>query len=210
MANSGLSDNKAFLGATGNLTMGKSFSDVPVGNNDDGKGDTTYPYAKNDVEFMVHPAQLIGDTLPALTYDSVATTVAMRTLAASTTHKVIVPFPAHFLRTYSTIPHGILVNSVSLVYRVNTTTLTSATMALETLALAAAASFTAASAPAGAVTGNTLTTAANLYEMKFTPTTPAWVTTTGTMTYALATIVVPGSSTCDLTGAIWRCSVGFY
>ncbi len=195
-------DNAAWLTSGGALTLGG------VGT-DDGAGNTTYKYAKNDTEYPIIASELIGDTLPALTFDGSRTTVPMRTLAASTTHKVIIPFHP-VLRTYSTYGHGTLINSVSLFYRVNTTTLTSATMALEYETLAAAASLAAATAPAGAVTGNTLTAAANVYEMIFTPTTPAWYTTTGTIPYVLATIVTPGSSTCDLFGAVWRCASALY
>lgn len=163
---------------------------------------------------MVDASDLIGDTLPALTY--LTGDIPSRTLAASATHKVIIPFQGAYQRTFvaatgrTANPHGVMVRSVALAYRVNTTTITSATMALRNYRLVAAAALPTVTAPAGAVAGNTLTAAANVYLMTFTPTTPAFLVVGDTVIDALATIVVPGSSTCDLIGASWRVAAALY
>ncbi len=197
-------DNNASIKANGNLSLGG-------GGVDDAAYDATYTYAKRDFELEVPASLLISTTLPALTQSGGAGdgNPFIRALAASTTHHVQLPI-LDFLRTYTTTPHGLLIYSASLVYRVNTTTLTSATMGLYSMPLAAATTQPTPTTIVGTVAGNTLTAAANLYEMKFTVTTPAWITTTGTLVWGDIDIVTPGSSTCDLYGAIIRGSVALY
>src|SRR5678815_3979155 len=120
-------DQQARLNKSGNLSLG--FRGL-----DDGAGHATWGYAKNDVTLPVAAPLLVGDTLPALTY--ITGDIPVRTLAASTTHKVTVPMPQQLVRTVTTLsnpiggasaPHGVLVKSLALFYRVNTTTITSFT-----------------------------------------------------------------------------------
>jgi hypothetical protein len=202
-------DEKAGLNEFGGLSLGKGLTDYPYGSMQDGQANATYKYAKNDFELFVPASLFVSDTQPALTFDGTRTTVPLRALAASTTHKVIVPSP-EWHRTYSFVPHGVMINSYSVFYRVNTTTLTSLTTTLQQLQIAAASALPAAAAVTGVVSGNTLTAAANVYEMVFTVTTPAFVTTSGLMQYGLLTAVIPGSSTCDMIGAVWRGAVAWY
>lgn len=197
-------DNNARIGSGGELSLGgQGF--------DDAQGNATYPYAKNDVWINVNAADLIGDTLPALTYAT--GDIPKRTLV-NATHKVIIPFNApqrSFVaatgRTQN--PHGVMVKSVALAYRVNTSDLTSITMALRNYRLVAAAALPTVVAPAGTVAGGTLTQAANVYLLTFTVTTPAFVVVQDTVIDAMATIVVP-TNTCDLLGASWRVAYAMY
>lgn len=205
-------DAAAWLNSGGNLSLGFS------GN--DGAGNTTYPYAKDDVYYTVPGFLLTSDTQPAMTY--LTGDIPNRTLAASTTHKVAIPLTGYFGRTTVTVntptgnnpttaPHGIAVKTLALAYRVNTTTITSfATMAINSAALVAASGLPTVTAMTTTFAGNTLTAAANVYLAVATVTTPAIVTTADTMVWAVATIVIPGSSTVDLLGASWRVALAMY
>jgi hypothetical protein len=185
----------------------------------DGAGHGTYGYAKNDVTLTV-PANLItSDTLPALTYAT--GDIPIRALAASTTHKVTIPLPQWFTRTFSLLssnpsgqsaaPHGILVKSLMLNYRVNTTTITSFnTMAINYCTLAAGGAIPTVTEMTSTLAGNTLTAAANAYAAVSTVTTPAFVSLADALIWAVATIVVPGSSTVDIFGASWRVAYAMY
>lgn len=199
-------------------------SNITIGTNgvDDGAASTTFPSFKNDVEFTVGPAAFVSDTQPALTYDSSQTAIPMRTLAASATNKVLVPFPEFFLRTYvptagvtngvgdAATSKGILIKTLSLRYRANTTTLTSITGAIYYKAFATEATLGAVTTPTVVVSGGTLTAAANVYTLLLTVSTPFVITATGSMPWAVVTVVVPGSSTCDLFEATWGCGLGIY
>lgn len=204
---SNLSDVMARIHSNGNLSLGGE-------GQDDAAYDSSHKYAKGDVFTTVNPNDLVSDTLPALTY--ITGDIPVRALAASTTHKVTIPIQGAMGRTfqaatgYGINPHGFKVQSVALAYRVNTTTITSATMQLDSYPLVAAAALPTVTSVTGTVSGNTLTAAANVYLMVFTVTTPAFFTTADTMVRALATIVIPGSSTVDLLGASWRLSVALY
>lgn len=205
-------DGAAWLTGAGNLSLG-----FPA---NDGAGNTTYPYAKDDVYYVVPGFLLTSDTQPAMTY--LTGDIPNRTLAASTTHKVAIPLTQLFGRTTVTVnspsganpttaPHGVAVKSLTLAYRVNTTTITSfATMAINSAALVAAAALPTVTAMTTTLAGNTLTAAANVYLAVSTVTTPAIITTADTMIWAVATIVIPGSSTVDLLGASWRVAAAWY
>lgn len=204
--------NAAYVNKSGNLTLG--FTGV-----DDGAGHSTYGYAKNDVTMLVPGFMCVSDTLPAMTY--LTGDIPNRTLAASTTHKLAIPFPQWLIRTTtlpsvntqgaSATPHGILVKSLALFYRVNTTTITSfTTMAINTAPLAAAAALPTVTELTSTLAGNTLTAAANVYAAVATVTTPAFFSTADTLIWAVATIVTPGSSTVDILGASWRTALAIY
>lgn len=186
-------------------------------------GNATYGYALDDVSLALPGVLCVSDTQPALTY--LTGDIPNRTLAASTTHKLMIPCPLWMIRTTTTITapggaagatpvtaaHGILVKSLGLAYRVNTTTITSlATMAINSAPLVAAAALPTVTAMTTTLAGNTLTAAANVYLAVSTVTTPAWLTTADTMIWAVATIVIPGSSTVDILGATWRCALAIY
>lgn len=201
-------DGSAWLNATGNLTLGNSGVD-------DAAAHPTYGYAKNDVTLVVPASMLISDTLPALTYAT--GDIPNRVLAASTTHKVTIPLPQLFNRSFvasagvTSNPHGILVKNQALFYRVNTTTITSfTTMAINYMALAAGTGLPTVTAMTTTLAGNTLTAAANVYAAVATVTTPAFIPTNDTLIWAVATIVIPGSSTVDLLGASWRVAAAWY
>lgn len=208
-----LNDQHARINKVGNLTLG-------VNGEDDGAAHATYGYAKNDVTYVVPGFLLVSDTQPALTY--LTGDIPNRTLAASTTHKVAIPLTQHFNRSFTGVPttntvgftsapHGILVKSLALFYRVNTTTITSfATMAINTAPLAAGSGLPTVTATTTTLAGNTLTAAANTYAAVATVTTPAWAAVDDNMIWAVATIVTPGSSTVDLLGASWRCAYAMY
>lgn len=203
-------DTQASMNKSGNLSLGSS-------GQDDAAGHGTYGYAKNDVTLTV-PANLItSDTLPALTYAT--GDIPIRALAASTTHKVTVPMPQLFNRSFSGVanalangsaPHGILVKSLAFAYRVNTTTITSITGAILRAPLVAASALPTVVAPAVTVAGGTLTAAANVYLLTVTVDTPAFVTTNDMLWWGLVTVVVPGSSTVDILGASWRVAYAMY
>lgn len=199
-------DSKAFIRGNGNLSLGAGL--------DDASYNATYPYAKDDVTISVSPVSMVSTTLPAMTRTSAG--IYHRTLAASTTHNVIVPIPGAIWRTYQgstaagSFPHGVLIKSFAVFYRVNTTTLTSFDITLQTVPHASGSAIYTATNVAGAVTGNTLTAAANVYAAVFTPTTAFWNNTADQDVNAELVVVVPGSSTCDLLGAAWRCAVALY
>lgn len=200
----------------GNLTLGTN------GTDDGAASNASYPSFKNDVEFQVGPAVMVSDTQPALTYDGTRTNIPMRTLAAATTHKVLVPFPSFMLRTYvpgagvmdgagnAATSKGILIKTLSLRYRVNTGALTSITGEIDYKAFATESSLSAATSPAVTVSGGTLTNGANIYTLLLTLTTPLLVTTTGTNVWGMVTVVVAGGNTCDLFEATWGCAWGIY
>jgi hypothetical protein len=207
---SGLSDYEASVNQHGNLSLG-------VGGLDDQAGHGTYKYAKNDVTMPVPASMIVSDTLPALTWST--GNIPMRALAASTTHKVAVPFPQFLTRTFvgrntqganANSPKGVLVKSLALAYRVNTTTITSATMAILHAPLVAGAGLPTITTPTATVAGNTLTAAADVYLMVCTITAPAWINTADALIWGLATIVIPASSTVDLFGASWRVALALY
>lgn len=203
-------DNAAFIGAGGNLSLG---ADI-----DDAAQHGTYGYAKNDVTLTLPGALCISDTLPAMTY--LTGDLPVRTLAASTTHKLMIPCPQWLIRTYQgratagrnvLAPHGILVKSLALNYRVNTTNITSfATMTISSAPLVAGAGLPTATVMTSTLAGNTLTQAANAYLAVSTVTTPGWLNVADTMIWAVATIVIPGSSTVDVIGASWRVALALY
>lgn len=207
-----LNDNAASINKNGNLTLG-------FGGVDDSAAHATYGYAKNDVTLLVSGHELTSDTQPAMTY--LTGDIPIHTLAASTTHKVAIPLPHWFIRTTTlpssnpagatVSPHGILVKSLALFYRVNTTTLTSfSTMAINTTPLAAAGALPTVTELTSTLSGNTLTAGASVYAAVATVTTPAFFNTADTLIWAVATIVIPGSSTCDLLGASWRVAYAMY
>jgi hypothetical protein len=202
-------DNRAFLDGGGNLTLGTG--------QDDASNHATYTYAKDDVTLSVPGFLLVSDTQPAMTY--ITGDIPVRTLAASTTHKVAIPLTQFFNRMYTGIvnpeaqsaPHGIMVKSLALAYRVNTTTITSfATMTINTAPLVAAAALPTVVALTSTLAGNTLTAAANVYLAVSTVTTPAFQNIADNQIWAVATIVTPGSSTVDLLGASWRVAYAMY
>lgn len=203
-------DNNAHISSGGNLSLG-------AGGVSDDSGHATYPYAKNDVTLWVPGYLLTSDTQPALTY--ITGDIPVRTLAASGTHKVSIHMPGQFNRSYAAAagvisnPHGILIKTLALFYRVNTTTITSfTTMAINYMTAAAATGLPTVTAMTTTLAGNTLTAAANVYAAVATVTTPIW-TPTGTADngiWAVATIVTPGSSTVDLLGASWRVAYAMY
>lgn len=205
-------DNNAEVSKEGNLSLG-------FAGRDDEAQHATYGYVKNDVTLMVSGLELTSDTQPAMTY--ITGDLPVRTLAASGTHKVTIPLPGWFVRTttlpasnpagVAAAPHGIIVKSLALFYRVNTTALTSfATMAINTSPVAAAAALPTVTELTSTLAGNTLTAAANVYAAVATVTTPAFFNTADTFIWAVATIVTPGSSTCDLIGASWRVGYAMY
>lgn len=203
----GFNDNNAALDGAGNLTLG-------LGGANDGSGHATYGYAKNDVTLSVPSNIITSDTLPALTYAT--GDIPNRVLAASLTHKVTIPLPQSIQRSFTgapqaSAPHGILIKSLALFYRVNTTNITSfATMAINYTPLAAGAGLPAVTALTTTLAGNTLTQAANTYAAVATVTTPAWIPGADYLIWAVATIVTPGSSTVDLLGASWRVAYALY
>lgn len=205
-------DNAAWINKSGNLTLG-----MPV---DDSAGHATYGWAKNDVTLLVPATSIVSDTLPALTYAT--GDIPIRALAASTTHKVTIPLPHWFIRTttvpsglnsagVSSTPKGILVKSLALFYRVNTNNLTSfSTMAINTTPLAAGTGLPTVTELASTLAGNTVTQAANVYAAVSSVTTVAFFNTADTLIWGLATIVTPGSCTCDILGASWRVAYAMY
>ncbi len=204
----GFNDNNAHISALGNLSLGGA------GQND-GAGHATYGYAKNDVTLPVNAIDLVSGTMPALTYAT--GDIPIRLLAASTTHKVAVPMPQEFVRSFvaatgrAANPHGILVKNVALFYVVKDVDLTSfATFAVNTAPLAAGAALPTVTALTTTLAGNTLTAAANTYAAVATVTTPAFVTVNDTLIWAVATIVTPAGSTVQVLGASWRVAYAMY
>lgn len=211
----GFNDANCRIDENGDITTG-------LGGLSDGAANATYKYAKNDVTFTVPGFLLSSDTQPAMTY--ITGDIAQRTLAASTTHKVAIPFTAHFNRSTQnptsgfgplgasgTAAKGILIKNLALFYRVNTTTITSfTTMAINYMTMAAGAALPTVTALTTTLAGNTLTAAANVYAGVSTVTTPIWLPTDDLNVWAVATIVVPGSSTVDLLGASWRCALAIF
>lgn len=206
-----MNDQHAWINHLGNLSLGSSGLD-------DAAAHATYGYAKNDVTLPVSGLSTFSDQSSSLAY--VTGDIVSRVLAASLTHKVMIPFPQHLIRSYagvsnaqqiSAAPHGMLIKSLALAYRVNTTTITSFnTMAINTAPLAAAAGLPSVTALTSSIAGNTLTAAANTYLAVSTVTTPAFVTVSDTLIWGLATIVIPGSSTVDILGASWRVALAIY
>lgn len=200
-------DANAWLKGNGNLSLG-------VSGKDDAAYNATYTYAKDDVWLPVSPMVIVSDTQPALTY--VATGQPSRTLAASTTHTVSVPLDFAPFRSFlgnvnTSAPHGILIKSVTLFYRVNTNPLTSfASMAVYQIPNAAGAALPTPAAITSTLAGNTLTNAANTYAAVSTITTPTWINTLNTLVFAMPVIVTPGSCTCDVLGASWNVAVALY
>lgn len=202
-----------WVDSDGNVTL--ATNGVP-----DGAGSATFPSFKNDVEAFVGPESIVSSTQPALTYDATRTSLPMRTLAASATHKVLIPFPQELLRTYvpaggvqatktiAATSKGMVVKTLKLYYRVNTGDLTSITAEIDYKAFATEASLGAPTVPAVTVSGGTLTAAANIYTLLVTVTTPFLVVTTGSRVWAMATIVVAGGDTCDVFGANWGIAWG--
>lgn len=209
-------DQGAWVNKSGNLSLGGAGLD-------DGGADATHAYAKGDVFIAISPVSIVSDTQPALT--RIGAGSWKRTLVASTTHVVLIPFDSAYLRTFAgpvvasgggiaigaaANPHGVKVRSVGLAYRTNGVDLTSITMTHKIVDLTAQASVPTTTDVAGAVAGNVVTQAANQRLMTFTPTTPAFVNTLDNLLVAEATIVTPMGSTCDILGAIWRVSVALY
>lgn len=199
----------AFIRGNGNLSLGAE--------RDDAAYHATYTYAKNDVTIPVSPAYLVSTTLPAITRTSAG--IYHRTLAASTTHNVLVPMPGPYNRSYagadgaqggSAVPHGVLVKSLAIFYRVNTTTITSFGLTVQSVAHATGSAIYTATDLPGTVSGATLTAAANTYTALITLTTEYWINTADMDVNGEAIIVVPGSSTVDLLGASWRVAVALY
>ena len=203
-------DDQAFVNKSGNLSLGSSGLD-------DGAGDATHKYAKNDVFLGVDPGSIISTTDPALT--RIGAGSYKKTLVASTTHNVLIPMLGPEQRTFSGVanaaanqsaPHGVKVLSLALFYRVNTTDITSLTLTVYTIQLAAAASVPTATTLTGTTTGATLTQAANEYAAVLAVTTPAFTTTADLMIVGEAVIVIPASSTVDILGASWRIAMAWY
>lgn len=198
-------DRAAFINGKGNLSLGLGV--------DDGAAHATYPWLKNDVWIPVNAALLVGTTLPALT--RVSAGVFKRSLVASTTHNVLIPLPSPQRPNISSTqlgnaPHGVLVKSVALFYRVNTADLTSIAITAQTIAHAAAAAIYTGTDLPGTMSGGTLTQAANIYAAVLTLTTPTFVNTADMEVNGDATIVTPASSVVDLLGASWRIAYGIY
>lgn len=203
-----LNDNNFNVNKSGLVTSGMAgFSD--------GSGNPTYPYAHNDVTLPVPASLLIGDTLPALTYDT--GDIPKRTQVNNTT-KWVVPFPGLIRSTtIGGVPaganpisaaHGFLLKSYKLYYQVNTSDLTSITGTLLTTPLAAGAGLPTVTTETVTVTGGTLTQAANVYALTVTMNTPAWKTVDDTLIWGVVTIVVP-TNTCDVLGASWQVAMAF-
>lgn len=207
-------DANAWLNSNGGLSLGLAGRDAANGL-PSGAFDATHRYALGDVFIPVSPAEIVSTTLPALTLDGTAN-VFKRTLAASTTHEVIIPLQGAMMRLLTgdqnlAAPHGIKVKSLALAYRVNTTTITSfTTMAIRVVDLTAQATAPVNTALTSTLAGNTLTQAANQYLAISTVTTPAFVNSLDRLIYGHATIVIPGSSTVDIFGGSWRVSVALY
>lgn len=200
-----------------NLTLGTNGVDDGAATN------TSYPAFKQDVEFPVGPASIVSNTQPALTYDGTRTNVPLRQLATATTHKVLVPFPEFLLRTYvpsagvqdgarhAATSKGILIKTLKVFYRVTTADITSITGEIDYKAFATESSLGAATAPTVVVSGGTLTAATNIYTLLLTVSTPFIITTTGSMPWAMVTVVVAGGgSVCDIFGASWAVGLGIY
>lgn len=198
-------DNNAWIQGTGNLTLGAAGSD-------DGQGHATYGYAKNDVTLPVNAAEIVSDTQPVMTYAT--GDIPKRTLV-NATHKVAIPLPQWFVRTFQNTaqgpsnPHGILVKSLTLYYRVNTSDLTSITGVINSAPMAAGAALPTVTAMTTSVAGGTLTQAANTYALVITVTTPAFLSVANTLIWGLATVVVP-TNTCDILGASWQVAYAMY
>lgn len=204
-------DAQASVSSAGNLSLG-------FAGNDDAAGNATYGYAKNDVTVFVPPSLIISDTLPVLTYDSVATTTPKRT-QVNNTCKWLVPLPLEFIRTTSlpatnpagaaAAPHGVLVKSLTFYYRVNTSDLTSIAGAIYSTPWVAAGALPTVTAMTTTDAGGTLTAAANVYSLVTTVTTPAFITTANSHIYAIVTVVVP-TNTADIWGASWSIGYAMY
>lgn len=198
-------DNKAWIQGTGNLTLGLG--------QDDGAGDGTHTYAKADVWIPISAVGITSDTQPALT--RVGAGSYKRTLVASTTHNVVIPFDMAMLRTFTgapsaSVPHGVKVLSMAVSYRVNGASATSITPSIQTIPLSAAASLGTATALTSTTAGNTLTNAANVYLSVTTVTTPVFVNTQDTLLTGEFVVVTPMSCTVDMLGASWRVAVALY
>lgn len=204
-----LNDTNLNVDKNGMITTG-------LGGFADGAGNPTYPYAKNDVSFGVGGWEIISDgaaiLLTYLTGD-----IPTRVCPASRTAKVTIPFPQQIFRSTSiggvptganpiTAGKGVLVKSLALFYRCNTTDITSITMAINYMQMAVAAALPTVVVPTATLAGGTLTAAANVYGLVCTITAPAWISLADAALWGVASIVVPGSSTVDLIGASWRCA----
>lgn len=212
-------DNAAWLSKSGNLTLGMSVDDSA--GSYAVAGVPTYSYAKNDVTISISGSLLTtNSSQPALTY--VTGDIPTRRIVAGATHKITIPAPWDLYRTttvpsglnsagVSSTPKGILIKSLALYYRVQTNNLDSATMVINTTPLAAGADLPTVTTLTGTVSGNTLTSAANVYAMVFTVTTPAFISVADQMTWGLATIATtPTNGVADLIGASWRVAVALY
>lgn len=200
-------DNNASIQGNGNLTLG-------LDGRNDAEYHADYPYAKNDLWIPVAPGQIRSTTDPALT--RVAAGQYKKTLVASTTHNVLIPFPpGAFLRSYvgdtnKASPHGILLKSLTLYYRVNTADLTSISLEVYQIPQAAGAALAAPAVIASTTTGGTLTQAANQYAAVAALDAETWINTLGTLVTGEAIIVTPASSTCDILGAEWGVAAALY
>ncbi len=204
-----LNDNNVNVNKSGLITTG-------MGGYSDGSGNPTYPYANNDVTWMVPAALLMGDTLPALTY---ATGEIPKRTQVNNTTKWTIPFPGLVRSTTIggvpaganpiTAAHGFLLKGYKVFYRVNTSDLTSITGTLLTAPMAAGAALPTVVTEVVTVSGGTLTQAANVYALSVAMTTPAFKTVDDTLIWGEVTIVVP-TNTCDILGASWQLAMALH
>jgi len=159
----------------------------------------------------VSPVEMVSTTLPALTREGAAGTAYKRTLAAATTHNVLIPLLGGVLQAYTAVGTGwpfqalgVKVNAFTLAYRVNAVDLTSLDIKVYSVSHPVAAAIGTPTVRTGVLAGNTLTQAANVYNAVLTVTNPVFESAAGAMVYAEAVIVTPASSTCDLLAAEWN------
>lgn len=159
----------------------------------------------------VSPNELISTTLPALTREGAAGTAFKRTLAAATTHNVLIPLPGQIFSAFTPVgagwPYqalGVKVNSLTLAYRVNVGDLTSIDMKVYSVQHPVAAAIGVPTVRTGVQAGGTLVAAANVYNLVNTITTPVYESGANSLIYGEAVIVVAASNTCDLLAAFWN------
>lgn len=161
-------------------------------------------------QIPVSPNELVSTTLPALTREGAAGTAYKRTLAAATTHNVLIPLQGQPFQAYAAVGAGwpfqalgVRVKSLTLAYRVNVGDLTSLDMKVYSVNHPVAAAIGVPVVRTGTLAGNTVTAGANVYNAVLTVTNPVFESLGNSLVYGEAVIVVAASNTCDLLGAFW-------
>lgn len=165
----------------------------------------------------VSPNEIVSTTLPALTREGAAGTAFKRTLAAATTHNLLIPLQGQLFQAFTPVGAGwpfqalgVKVNSLTLAYRVNTGDLTSITMTVNSVQHPVAAAIGVPVIRTSTLAGGTLTAAANVYNLVATVTAPTYESGANPLVYGEAVVVVASGNTADILGAFWNIDVRLF